>query len=102
MMEKWWQQYVDKRKRLDKLAEEDRYYRLLRKDVEDASEKFHKFASFMPRYVRNFLYGYADGQRMMLERKLSIACMCMDENGKTPRDWNAERRAESANKSPDT
>ena len=89
-MKKTLQQYLDNRKFLDKLATEDAYYNIWKSVFEESSVKIKKFTKFMPKRVRNFLYGYADGGRMMLERQISIACMCMEQNGKTPKSWEAE------------
>lgn len=97
-MEKNWQEFFDKREWLDTLAQEDAYYNAWKKGFEEDSVKFHKFVKFMPKSVRAFLFGYADGQRMMLERKINIACMCMEKTDKTPQEWREEILTEIAEK----
>ena len=67
-------EFLDRIKRLRQIAEEDRIYQIWEKNYEESSQKFHKFARWCPKKVRQFLYGYAEGGRLMMQRAMNIAC----------------------------
>ena len=67
-----------KTERLYALAEQDPIYNVWRKGYEDSISSFKAFAQEQPEDVQNFLCGYADCGRMMLQRIVNIACETME------------------------
>ena len=59
---------------LTQLALQDEIYCVWEHSFLDSQEAFAAFAASQPEEVRNMLYAYADGGRMMLQRKLNLAC----------------------------
>ena len=73
-----------KTERLYALAEQDHIYNVWMNSYEDCITPFKSFAQDQPDEIRNFLYGYADCGRMMMQRIINIACDTMEfiEEGK--------------------
>lgn len=65
-------------KRLQQIAEQDEIYLVWKNSFEDFTPQFGKFVKWCPKKIRNFLYGYADCGRMMMQRIVNLACEHME------------------------
>jgi nucleoid-associated protein YejK len=64
-------------RRLYILAQEDAVYQMWKHSYEEWVEDFEAFANAQPEEIRNFLYGYADNGRIMMQRMVNLACKYM-------------------------
>ena len=62
---------------LETLVSADTIYSAWERSFLDAQKDFVIFANTQPENIRNMLFAYADGGRMMLQRKINIACRYM-------------------------
>ena len=67
-------EFLNRIQRLRQIAEDDRIYQIWEKNYAESSQKFHKFAKWCPKKIRQFLYGYAESGRLMMQRAMNIAC----------------------------
>lgn len=72
---------VEKWKRLDELALHDEIYMAHKKRYDEFAVKFGRFVQWCPPKVRNFLNGYADSGRLMMQRMSGIALENMEFKG---------------------
>ena len=70
--------------RLNALAEEDEIYLFWKTLWQKNAADFERFANLMPKKIRNMLWGYADGGRIMMQRMNTIACEQMEFTEKQP------------------
>lgn len=68
----------DRYDRLDALAEEAMPYRAWKASYESFTDAFTAYANAQPEDIRNFLWGYAESGRLMLQAKLSTALSHME------------------------
>ena len=68
----------EKEEKLERLALEDEIYRVWRRSFEDCIRPFTEYANSQPQEIQNILWGYAEAGRMMLQRKVNLACAYME------------------------
>ena len=78
--------------RLREVAEEDEIYIVWKKTCENNAARFERFSGFMPKRIRNILFSYADGGRLMMQRMVNIACESMEFTGEPPIFTNEKER----------
>ena len=59
------------------LAENDLPYQVWRDSYEHFRDAFTQYANRQPAKIRNLLYGYAEGGRMMNQRLVNLCCQNM-------------------------
>ena len=59
--------------RLVELAKDDLSYTVWSKSYEECAPKFKRFVKWCPRKIRNYLYGYAECGRMMMQALVNVA-----------------------------
>lgn len=67
-------EYLTRMQRLQQIAEDDKVYQVWEKSYAESSRQFYKFAKWCPKKVKRFLYSYAEGGRLMMQRMMNIAC----------------------------
>ena len=68
----------ENREKLYALAEQDNIYMVWKNTFEDCASPFKEFAGEQPDEVRKFLWGYAEGGRLMMQRIINLACDQME------------------------
>ena len=63
-----------RRQRLQEMAQQDAVYQAWVYSYRDSADRFHAFAKQCPEEVSSFLYGYAEGGRLMMQKMLNLAC----------------------------
>ena len=69
---------TEKWNRLEQLAQKDEAFMVWEKSYRTFSPKFHRFIRWCPRKIRNYLSGYAECGRLMMQRMVNLACEHMD------------------------
>lgn len=69
---------TEKWERLEQLAKQDEAYMVWKNSYNEFAGKFHRFIRWCPRKVRNYLCGYAECGRLMLQRMVNLACEHME------------------------
>lgn len=82
--------YLERLRALYQIAEEDESFLLWKKTYEKNERIFKRFAKWMPKCIRQVLWGYAEGGRLMMQRLSNIACECMEFTGERIHLWAAE------------
>lgn len=65
-------------RRLQQAAGQDEVYMVWKNSYHESVEKFDRFIKWCPRKVRNFLCGYAECGRLMMQRMVNLACIYME------------------------
>ena len=65
-------------RRLNEISRRDSVYNGWKQSRDSSAAAFEAFANSQPEDIRNMLWSYADGTQMMLQRKVYIACKCMN------------------------
>ena len=60
--------------RLEQLAQQDQAYLVWKHSYDEFSGQFKRFVRWCPKKVRNFLCGYAESGRLMMQRMVNLAC----------------------------
>lgn len=68
----------EKEEKLEQLAQQDEVFKVWQRSFEDCIQPFAEFANSQPEEIQNILWGYADGGRMMQQRKVNLACAYME------------------------
>lgn len=68
----------EKLRKLEALATQDPAWQAWRRSYEASREEFQALADAQPEEVRNILYGYAEGGRLMYQRLVNLACTHME------------------------
>lgn len=69
---------TEKWNRLEQLAEQDETYLVWKNSYDEFAPKFNRFLRWCPRKIRNFLCGYAECGRLMMQRMVNLACEHME------------------------
>lgn len=85
-MEEIYQRYLKKKDMLEKLMQDDCVYMVWYRAFQRSQDDYAKLRRFLPRKARDTLYRYAECGRMMAERAVCIACLCMEFSEDIPKD----------------
>ena len=68
----------ERQKHIEKIAEKDLIYRTWYQTFLESEAAFEAYAAEQPEEIRDILWNYAAGGRLMNQRLLNIACEYMD------------------------
>ena len=88
-------QVEDYQRRIEKLwalADQDEVYQLWCLEYEKQKSKYQTIKRFLPKKLGNLLDNYISYNGMMLNRVISIACMCMEFTGEQPIEFKIEKQ----------
>lgn len=74
------------------IAKQDEVYQLWYSEYEKHRSKYQSIRRFLPKKLRNFLDSYISYNSVMLNRVISIACMCMEFTGERPTEFKIEKQ----------
>lgn len=76
--------YMRRWEKLYELIEKDEIFCIYESEYKKFKDKLEKIGKFLPRKLFKSIYGYMDYKAMMVQRVLSVACMCMEFTGEEP------------------
>ena len=71
-------QNYERQERLLKIAQQDEIYQAYRQSYDECNQNFSRFVKWCPKKVRNYLCGYAESGRLMMQRMVNLACEHME------------------------
>ena len=83
-MEKRIDDYIRRIEKLRDLAEKDPIYCAWEEDYKECKEKMERLEKWLPKSWRKTLDIYMRSREMMLQRMISLGCMCMEFTGEEP------------------
>ena len=84
--------YERRTEALWEIAKQDEVYQLWYSEYEKHRSKYQSIRRFLPKKLRYFLDSYISYNSVMLNRVISIACMCMEFTGERPTEFNIEKQ----------